>query len=296
MRRLELAYSQQRHHGGASTGLYLGNSDGSAPLVNGIIENNIIVDPIGYGMQIKHQTTWDGEIPKQIESGRTLIRGNLFFKTTRSSSNEQARPNLLLGHAPVSGRGAQSYYDVHSNTLVDNPGEALFQAEGNVVFYNNRLVNRHKTTFPAIAIQPHNAAPRAITIFHNTIVSPHTCVRTISAAGLTEQIIVANALFCDVPVAGGRARANVSAPFALAGDYLTNPFGKAGALDLSPKGDSLAGPKLQIDEARELDAIDVDFDNTARTGRYRGAYNNTGASPRPILLPTGSASPRGPSP
>ena len=91
---------------------------------------------------------------------------------------------------------------------------------------------------------------------------------------------------------GGRARANVSAPFSLAGEYITNPFGKVGALDLSPKGDSLVGPKLQIGEVRALDAIDVDFDNTARTGRYRGAYASKGANPRPIPLPTGNTAAR----
>ena len=40
---------------GAGTGLYLGNSDGRAPFVAGVIEHNLIVDTIGYNLQIKHQ-------------------------------------------------------------------------------------------------------------------------------------------------------------------------------------------------------------------------------------------------
>ena len=40
---------------GAGTGMYLGDSDGSAPFVAGVIEQNLIVDTIGYNLQIKHQ-------------------------------------------------------------------------------------------------------------------------------------------------------------------------------------------------------------------------------------------------
>ncbi|MEP7246214.1 MAG: hypothetical protein ABI885_21385, partial [Gammaproteobacteria bacterium] len=40
---------------GAGTGLYLGNSDGSQPFVAGIIEYNVVLDTIGYNMEIKHQ-------------------------------------------------------------------------------------------------------------------------------------------------------------------------------------------------------------------------------------------------
>ena len=38
---------------GAGTGLYLGNSDGSDPFVAGVIEDNLIENPIGYCMEIK---------------------------------------------------------------------------------------------------------------------------------------------------------------------------------------------------------------------------------------------------
>src|SRR5262249_27418766 len=39
----------------AGTGIYLGNSDGTDPFVGGIIEDNLIMDPIGYCMEIKFQ-------------------------------------------------------------------------------------------------------------------------------------------------------------------------------------------------------------------------------------------------
>src|SRR5690349_6620083 len=40
---------------GAGTGLYLGDSDGTQPFVDGIIEHNLIQNTIGYNMQIKDQ-------------------------------------------------------------------------------------------------------------------------------------------------------------------------------------------------------------------------------------------------
>jgi hypothetical protein len=65
--------------GGAGPGQYLGNSDGSAEFVNGLIERNLVRDSIGYAMQIKHQnvrTTGIGE----PASNTTIIRHNVFSK------------------------------------------------------------------------------------------------------------------------------------------------------------------------------------------------------------------------
>ena len=36
---------------GAGTGIYLGDGDGSSPFVAGIIENNLVLDPLGYCME-----------------------------------------------------------------------------------------------------------------------------------------------------------------------------------------------------------------------------------------------------
>src|SRR5690348_905979 len=65
---------------GAGIGLYLGNSDGRAPFVAGLIEHNLIVDTIGYNLQIKHQA------PRPVLPGMphgrntTVIRHNVFSK------------------------------------------------------------------------------------------------------------------------------------------------------------------------------------------------------------------------
>ncbi|WP_255398912.1 hypothetical protein [Nitrosovibrio sp. Nv6] len=57
----------------AGTGLYLGDSDGRAPFINGLIEHNLIVDTLGYNLQIKHQQLRPvlPEIP--VEPSTTII-------------------------------------------------------------------------------------------------------------------------------------------------------------------------------------------------------------------------------
>ncbi|HEX7234476.1 MAG TPA: hypothetical protein VF243_04325, partial [Nitrosospira sp.] len=89
---------------GSGTGLYLGDSDGSAPFIAGLIERNFIVDTLGYNLQIKHQQ------PRKMLPGMpagpsaTVIRHNVFSKR-QQGSRELARPNVLVGHWPVSGPG-----------------------------------------------------------------------------------------------------------------------------------------------------------------------------------------------
>ncbi len=90
----------------AGTGMYLGNSDGSAHFVNGLIEGNLIVDTTGYNLQIKHQT---GTRPTGLgmpASGTTIIRHNVFSKANNGATGGNARPNLLVGHWPLSDAGA----------------------------------------------------------------------------------------------------------------------------------------------------------------------------------------------
>jgi hypothetical protein len=83
----------------AGTALYLGDSDGTAPFIAGLIENNLVVDPIGYGMQIKHQIARP-ELPGIPEGAQsTIIRYNVFKKTGRPSPDGN-RPNLLVGAFP----------------------------------------------------------------------------------------------------------------------------------------------------------------------------------------------------
>ena len=73
---------------GAGTGLYLGNSDGRAPFIAGVIEHNLIVDTIGYNLQIKHQQPRPSLPEMPDGASATIIRHNVFSKTNGGSKED----------------------------------------------------------------------------------------------------------------------------------------------------------------------------------------------------------------
>jgi len=152
---------------GAGTGMYFGDSDGSDPFFDSLIEANRIVDPVGYGIQVKHQHARP-ELAVAGEAANTVIRRNVIVKSRVATSPEMARPSLLVGHFPLAGPGAWDRYLVHGNLLIDNPSEALFQGEGNIALYNNLFFNPRGE---GVRIQPHNHLPREVAVFNNTIVA-----------------------------------------------------------------------------------------------------------------------------
>jgi len=100
---------------GAGTGIYLGNSNGNEPFVNGVIEYNLIKNTIGYNMEIKHQNTGQRNVTGMTQNGKTVIRYNVFIKAQNASSGGNARPNLLVGNFPASGAGANDFYEIYGN-------------------------------------------------------------------------------------------------------------------------------------------------------------------------------------
>lgn len=265
---------------GAGTGMYLGNSDGSAPFVGGLIEHNVIVDTIGYNLQIKHQNERPRIAGMPVEKSITIIRHNVFSKSAKSSSGKMARPNLLVGHWPLSGPGAEDFYAIYGNFFYQNPSEALFQGEGNVVFYSNVLVN---TRGDAINIQPHNAVPRHIDIFHNTVIAAATGIRVSGGDPAYTQQVVANAVFASTPIIGGAQQANKTGPLAAAANYLTAPFAPLGQLDLSPRLGRLTTGPFNIAQESSVPDLYRDFDGRMYSVPIAGAYSGNGP-PRRLLI------------
>lgn len=193
---------------GAGTGIYLGNSDGSDPFIAGLIENNLITNTVGYNLQIKHQVGRP-EIPGMPTGKRSsVIRHNVFSKESGGSSEEMARPNVLVGHWPLSGLGMNDRYLIYGNLFYDNPNKALFQGEGNIALYQNLFVNPHGD---AVHIQPHNDVPKHVDIFNNTVVSrgEGITVRRREVDARFSQQVVANAVFASPPLTGGKQRGNL---------------------------------------------------------------------------------------
>ena len=181
----------------AGTALYLGDSDGTAPFIAGVIENNQVIDPIGYGMQIKYQIERPA-LPGMPEAAQsTIIRYNIFKKNNRPSPDGN-RPNLLVGGFPEKGAGSNDLYQIYGNLLVDNPREALFQGSGRISFHDNVLIGGE----PAAAVfRDHDLPLKLAEVFDNKIYSPHTGIEFDSPARQGHSVF-GNVIFAEIPIAG----------------------------------------------------------------------------------------------
>ena len=189
------------------TGMYLGDSDGSDPFVGGVIEANRLSDTLGYNLQIKHQKTRHADWVGRYD---TVIRYNVFSRQD-PVPGAQARPNVLLGHFPLTGPGSEDRYLVYSNLFRDNPSEALLQAEGRVAVYNNVFINPHGD---AVHIQPHNDVPRAMALFSNTVLASGTGIQVRGAEGAAyRQRVIGNVIAARTPLQGGDALHNTLSPY-----------------------------------------------------------------------------------
>ena len=260
---------------GAGTGIYLGNSDGTQPFVAGVIENNLIVDTIGYNIEIKHQQPRPTGIGLPTGSSRTIIRHNVFSKRNNGSTGDLARPNVLLGHLPLSGTGSSDRYEVYGNFFYQNPTEALFQGEGNIALHDNVFVN---ATGSAINIQPHNDAPRTVDVYHNTVVASANGIRVTGGASGFTQRIIANAVFAATAISGPNQQQNITGTYAAAAGELNAPFAAIGTLDLFPKSGRLSGAAIDLSSFGQYTDGKRDFDGRTRAGTFRGAYEGSGTN------------------
>jgi hypothetical protein len=253
---------------GAGTGMYLGASDGSAPFVAGLIESNLVVDTLGYNLQIKHQQARPRLEGMPIGPGHTVIRDNVFSKARNASSGEMARPNVLVGHFPTHGNGSQDVYLIYRNFFYENPTEALFQGEGNIALYNNVMIN---TVGSAFVAQPHNDVPRWVRVTHNTVLARDAGIRVRGALPGGHHHIGENVVFAETPIEGPTRGTDLTGPMASAADYLLKPFGSTdGDLDVAlrrPASNAQlrAGPPT-------LPEQDRDFDGTSAPPDRIGAY------------------------
>jgi hypothetical protein len=281
---------------GAGTGMYFGNSDGTSPFVNGLIEHNLVVDTIGYNLQIKHQLPRPTNVGLPTGDSRTIIRHNVFSKQNNAATGALARPNVLVGHFPLSGSGSSDRYEIYGNFFHRNPVEALFQGEGNLVLHDNVFVNASGS---AVNITSHNDKPRNVTVYHNTVVATGNGIRIANADPGYVQKIIANAVFAATPVSGPNQQGNVTGSYASAADSLVAPTAALGSLDLFPKAGQLAGTTTDLAQFGGYTDGARDFNGNARTGVHRGAYEGDGSNPGwrlalSIKPPAGNTSPPAP--
>ena len=247
------------------TGMYFGDSDGSDPFVAGVIEDNHVTDTLGYNLQIKHQKARPADMPEPGIRHDTLIRHN-FFSKENSLAGPNSRPNVLVGHFPLTGVGSQDRYLIYANLFWQNPSEALFQGEGNIALYNNVLINWSGS---AVRVQPHNDVPRQVDIFHNTVVARDEGIvlRNPEAGQSYPQRVVANLSFAARPLSSPSWVGNLTGHYDTAARHLRKPYAILEELDLSPHHALVATPGIP---SGYPDA-DLDFTQAARASSEIGA-------------------------
>jgi hypothetical protein len=259
------------------TGMYFGGSSGQYEFVNSLVEHNLVYGTLGYNMQFKHQLSRNTALGIPA-TATTIIRHNVLSKATGSLTGADARPNLLVGHWPLSGAGSSDLYQIYGNVLYENPYEALFQGEGNIAMHDNLMVNRAGTA--AVHVQRHNDVPKRIDIWNNTVVAGNTGIQITGADPAYPQRVTGNAVFAATPLYGGQQTGNVTGTYAAAATYLNNPMAALGAgLDLYPKTGKLTGAALNLTYLSGLTDQDRDFNGLSRLLTYRGAYSGDGVNP-----------------
>lgn len=263
---------------GAGTGMYLGNSDGTGAFYNGIIENNLVTDPRGYAIQIKHQHARPALDIAARGRFVTIIRHNVLSKGNGGSEGSNARPTLLVGHWPPSGEGSQDEYLIYGNYFYDNPHEALFQGEGNVALYDNVFVNPRG---PAIHIQPHNDIPRNVRVLYNTVIASADpiAVRLREGQENLAQWVAANAIFSPQPPRGGTQVANLTFEMQRAAELLGASLDPGGSIDPFPRDTRMQCSPIDAQLLSGLLDAGCDFNGRPRAQGYCGAYGGHGRNP-----------------
>ena len=266
----------------AGTGMYLGSSTGGAPFINGVIEGNLIVDTIGYNIEIKYQN------PYSLQSGmppgrhRTIIRNNVFIKEKSQSEWSAdklsgARPNLLVGGFPDSGANAQDHYEIYGNFFYKNPDESLFQGSGRAYLHDNVFAGASGTS---ISFQNHDLPLKVAYVYNNTIYGGNRGISVSNSGALEAAVIQGNVVFSASGISGPGQRDNVVDTLANATNYVAQPSLVLGSMDFYPLSGALQGSPLDLSAFTDHADYDLDFNGMSKENfTARGAYAGEGTNP-----------------
>ena len=262
---------------GAGTGLYLGNSDGSQPFVDGLIERNLVKNTIGYNMQIKFQAPWPGGtgLPTAVTS--TVIRDNVFIKNDAPSPDGD-RPNLLVGGFPETGPGSENQHEIMGNFFFHNPRESLLQASGRVSIHDNIFVDGIAA---GVLVTDHDLPLRRARVYHNTFYSVGTALAFGDAAPEGD-FVAGNLIFAESGISGAVSNAfeNLVLGVADAPAVVNNPSLTLGAMDFYPLASQAEGASVDLAPVSGDVAFDVDFNGVSKAAStHRGAYAGSGNNP-----------------
>ena len=262
---------------GAGTGIYLGNSDGTDPFVAGVIEDNLIQNPIGYCMEIKYQLPWPSVPGMPTAPTSTIIRNNVFIKNDQPSPDGN-RPNLLVDGFPSSGPGSSNLYEIYGNFFYHNPREALFQGSGRISFHDNILVDGQ---YAAAVFTDHNLPLELAYVYNNTVYSTQSGIYFGSLARAGDEVM-GNLVFAATPISGSIAHQadNITDTFANAVHYVASPSLTLGSMNFYPLVGQAQGTPLNLSPFAANADYNFDFNRTPKAGfTFRGAYAGAGTNP-----------------
>ena len=266
---------------GAGTGLYLGNSDGTDPFIGGLIENNLIQNPIGYDAEIKFQTPRPTVPGMPTGQSVTIIRNNVFIKNDQASPDGN-RPNLLVGGFPSTGAGSTDWYEVYGNLFIHNPREALFQASGRVTIHDNVFVDGQYT---ALRLQSQDLPLQTAYVYNNTVYSSQIGISFGNAASV-DDAVTGNLVFAATPIAGPIVHQsnNMVDTLINAVLYVTAPSFTPGLMNFYPLTGACQGAAIDLSKFAFDTDSGIDFNGTSKTAAtgtvaFRGAYAGQGTNP-----------------
>jgi len=261
----------------AGTGLYLGNSDGSAPFIGGIIENNLIKAPVGYGMEIKFQNPYSLISGMPQGPNKTIIRHNVFIKDDRPSPYGD-RPNMLVGGFPNSGPGSNDHYEIYGNFFYYNPRESLLQVSGRVIIHDNIFVGASGTS---IYLANHDLPLKLAYVYNNTIYGGSLGIHFANAA-TEDDTVIGNLIFASTGISGSitNQKDNLSDTVQNAGLYVKSPSTILGSMDFYPLVGKSQGSLIDLTLFSKYVDYNLDFNGTPKgQGKFRGAYAGEGNNP-----------------
>jgi hypothetical protein len=263
---------------GAGTGIYLGNSTYADPFVDGLIENNLIKNTIGYNMQIKNQNPWPDHPAMPAGNTRTIIRDNVFIKNDAPSPDGN-RPNVFVGAFPGSGPGAESMVEMYGNVFVHNVPESLLQATGSLSIHDNIFVDAGDM---AMNLRAHDGFPLKIAhVYNNTIYSAKRGI-VLGTEATEESIVLGNLIFAGTPIEGtiGSMSDNIGESVESAPMFVAKPSTSFGEMDFYPIAGKAEGAPLDLSAFSAEADYACDFNGMSKGDKsFRGAYAGAGANP-----------------
>ncbi len=257
----------------AGTGIYLGNSDGSAPFIRGTIKDNLVVNPTGYCMQIKQQNDRPSISGIPTEPSSTFVVDNVFVKDDRLSPDGD-RPNVLFGGQPLSGTGIDDRVEVYGNVFYNNPREYLLQTTGNISIHNNIFVSGSNSGIN-ITTQ-NNRPPKEVFVYQNSILTGENGIRF---DGTKSALITVkgNAVFAKTPLSFTSTGQNLTGDFNASKSHFSSSSFDISTLDVFPKAD-IASVDLDLAEFSKDQNFQYDFNYNQNNGKYYGCYSEKGTN------------------